>query len=160
MGFLLKIFGGLFSLGGCPTLMGKFFGHKWFRRVLRKKTEHACQFCVNGQVVYTPEGAPNPAWKSCEHCNGTGEDPDNPAPRPPEGLSRRQRKQWQKDNRPPVAPWAKSERFARVPCEMCARGCGTKNPTWRDTAEMRPKNETNIIWRLIGWGIDKLIGDK
>ena len=157
-GLLSKLFGGLFGGGSeCPTLLGKFFGHKWFRRVMRKKTEHACQRCVNGQVAYTPDGAPNPQWKTCEYCKGTGEDPQNPAPRPPDGLNRRQRKQWQIEHRPPVAPWAKSERFARVPTEMCARGCGAKNPTWRDTEAMRPKNETGPVWKLLGWAIGKVI---
>lgn len=160
MGFLLKILGSLFGSQGCPTLLGRYFGHKWFRRVARKKTEHACQWCVNGHVAYTPAGSPIPAWKTCEHCHGTGEDPDNPAPRPPDGLSRRQRKQWMRDHQPEVAPWAKSSRFARVPCEMCARGCGTLNPTWRDPDGMRPKDETGLIWKILGWLWDRFIAKK
>lgn len=168
MGFLSGIIGkliGRFIGGGssgsaCPAIPFISLPHKFFKRFSRKKTEHGCQTCGGtGRCGYTPIGGTMPAWRKCMDCDGTGEDPNNKAPRPPDGLSRRQRKQWLKDHQPEVAPWAKSTKFVRLPTKMCARGCGALNPVWVDTDEHRPQDEKGVIWKILGWVYDRFMKD-
>lgn len=152
--------GKLISMAGMMgmSLLCILFGHKWRRKMATRRIEHGCTNCGGtGAIPYYPDESAAPAYKACEECNGTGENPDNPVPQPPEGLSRRERKQWQRDHRPEKADWIRGKRTQKVVWPNCIR-CGKANPNWREPENMRPDGDDGILWRLVKWLCGRLTG--
>lgn len=153
-GFFKKLFSGLFGrlMGGgtaCPAAPQIMFvpqGHKFWKRFKRLRTLDGCTHCDGtGAVITNPEGSPVPGHDVCPRCKGSGKDPDKESHSPPPGLSRRERKQWRRDNPLPHPEWGKAK-WVRLPTKMCARGCGALNPVWE---EDKPKDEP-WWYRLLG----------
>lgn len=148
------MFGSLLRMAGLfgMSLLCILFGHKWTRKLARKRLDHGCQNCGGkGYVPYRPEGSTVPSYKRCDVCDGSGEDPNNPSPT--KDMTRREKKQYRKEHRDDNAEWLKDRKKVKVVWPNCVR-CGKANPNWKDPNDPTPPDPWWL--RLIVWLMRKV----